>query len=294
MRKFFRTIWRILTAPFRWFGGLVINIRNFFSEEPEDAPLPDALAKTVQDPMGVLYHLNILRKHLTRGLIFIVLTTALSFTFIDQIMDFLIQPLPEAQRGLIAIDPTEPVGTVMRAALLSGVTLGFPYLALEAWLFIGPGVSRRARFFGLIAIPIAFLFFVGGMAFAYYVILPAGLPFLINFGGFEPQMRASSYFRFISSLLFWIGVFFEFPLVVYLLASLGMVQARALANQWRLAIVIIAIIAAMITPTIDPVNMALVMGPMSVLFFLSIGLAYIAQAGRARRQRKQETQASGI
>jgi sec-independent protein translocase protein TatC len=100
--------------------------------------------------------------------------------------------------------------------------------------------------------------------------------------GINTQLRPASYVRFVTGVMFWLGVSFEFPLVIYVLARIGIVHPRALRNQWRLAIVIIAIAAAMITPTIDPVNMGLVMGPLVLLYFLSIGLAYIARRGRDR------------
>lgn len=283
-----RNILRLLLTPFRWFAGITDSLREFFAEDPEDAPLADALQKTIENPVGVLYHLDALRKHLLRAVMFLAIATAISFTFINPILDFLSLPLDEGLQSLVAIDPTEPVGTVMRVALLSGFAISFPYLALEVWLFIGPGVSRRARMFGLLAIPIATLFFIGGMAFAYYVMLPAGLPFLLNFGGFRTELRPSSYIKFVTGLMFWIGLFFQFPLVTYVLAAIGLVNGRMLLSQWRLAIVIIAVIAAMITPTVDPVNMSLVMGPMVILYFLSIGLAFIAQGSRARRSSEQQ------
>jgi sec-independent protein translocase protein TatC len=97
----------------------------------------------------------------------------------------------------------------------------------------------------------------------------------------ETIPRPSTYIRFVTNLIFWIGIAFEFPLVIFLLSSLGIVKARALARQWRLAIVIIAIAAALITPTVDPVNMSLVMGPLIVLYLLSILLAFIPSRGRA-------------
>jgi sec-independent protein translocase protein TatC len=168
----------------------------------------------------------------------------------------------------------------MRVALLGGFALAFPYIALEIWMFIAPGISRRSRLFSLVAIPIATLFFLGGMAFAFYVMMPTALPFLLNFAGITTIPRPSSYIKFVTGIMFWLGVAFEFPLVVYLLAGLGIVNAKMLSDQWRLAIVVIALIAAAITPTVDPVNMALVMGPMIVLYFLSIGLAKIAQRKR--------------
>jgi sec-independent protein translocase protein TatC len=178
---------------------------------------------------------------------------------------------------LQAIDVTEGVGTVMRVALLGGFAMAFPLLAFEIWLFVVSGLRRRQRLPSLLAIPFALLFFVGGMAFAYYLMLPTALPLLLNFMGIETIPRPNSYFPFVVNLLFWMGMSFEFPLVVFILAKLGAVNARGLASQWRLAIVIIAILSAIITTTTDPANMLLMMLPMIVLYFLGIGLALIGQ-----------------
>lgn len=264
-----------------WFRNLGDSFREFFTEEPEDAPLPEAFAKTVENPSGLLVHLDALRKHLIRAVAALALATVLSFTFQQQLLAFLASPLPGGIDALVAIEPTEPIGTVMRVSLLSGFAISFPYIALELWLFIGPGVSRKTRIAGLIAIPLATLFFLAGMAFAFFILMPAALEFLITFAGFATELRPAAYFRFATSLVFWIGLFFEFPLVIFILASIGLVKWRDLLNQWRLAVVIISVIAAMITPTVDPVNMALVMGPMILLYFLGTGLAFIAQRRRA-------------
>ncbi len=145
------------------------------------------------------------------------------------------------------------------------------------WLFVAPGLHRRSRLVGLLVIPLATLFFIGGMAFAYFIMLPTALPFLLNFMGIPTTPRPSSYVGFVTGLMFWVGVFFEFPLVIAILARLGWVRAEALMKQAKLAIVIIAVVAAVITPTVDPVNMFLVMAPMIVLYFLSIVLAKITQ-----------------
>ncbi len=279
MRNLLRLIKYIITAPFRWFNRTLSNVRVFLQEEPEDTPIGDSFQKAIDNPNEILYHLNDLRKHLFRAVAFLAVTTALSFAFTSQIIDFLAQPIGGIGE-LVAIDPTEPIGVFMRVALMSGFAIAFPYIALELWLFAAPGLSRRSRIFGLVAIPIATLFFLGGMAFAYFVMLPTALPFLLNFMGLQTVPRPSSYLRFVTSVVFWIGISFEFPLVIYVLALLGFVNSSMLIKQWRLAIVIIAIAAAMITPTIDPVNMALVMGPMIVLFFLSILLAALAGRGR--------------
>ncbi len=286
MRNIIRFFWRIITAPFRWFGRKFSDVRTFLTEEPDDTPIGDSFSKAVDNPNEILYHLNDLRKHLFRAVGVLALTTVFSFAFTSQIIDLLAQPIGGMEE-LVAIDPTEPIGVFMRVALLSGFTLALPYIALELWLFAAPGLSRNARIYGLIAIPIAVLFFLGGMAFAYFVMLPQGLPFLLNFMGMTTVPRPSSYLKFVTNVMFWLGVAFEFPLVIYVLAMLGFVNARMLIKQWRLAIVVIAIASAMITPTIDPVNMALVMGPLIVLYFLSIILA--ALAGRSRQKRQLET-----
>jgi sec-independent protein translocase protein TatC len=298
MAKLLKNIWRFITAPFRfiywffrgifrWFSGKFKEIRSFFTEEVEDSPVTDAVSKAVEHPQELLVHLDALRKHLLRSIAAIALATALSFTFNHQILEFLSRPLAGGMESLIAIEVTEPIGTVMRVSLLSGFAVAFPYVALELWMFIAPGLSRKSRFYGLLAIPIATVFFIGGMAFAYFVMLPAALPFLLNFMGIATIPRPSSYIKFVTGIMFWLGVAFEFPLVIYLLARLGLVRAEMLQQQWRLAIVIIAVVAAVITPTVDPVNMSLVMGPMIVLYFLSIVLAKIAQRGRAREALRQ-------
>jgi len=283
MRKLLRAFGRLLTGPFRWFGRSFHELRLFLTEEPEDTPLADSFQKAIEQPQDLLYHLNALRKHVFRALGFLFLTTVISFAFTSQIIDFLARPIGGIEK-LIAIDPTEPIGTFMRVALLSGFALAFPYLALEIWLFAAPGLGRGSRLFALAAIPIATLFFLGGMAFAFFVMMPTALPFLLNFMGLTTQVRPSSYIRFVTGVMFWIGVSFQFPLVIYVLARIGLVRGQMLAQQWRLAIVIIAIAAAAITPTVDPVNMALVMGPMIVLYFLSIALAFLAQRGRLEAQ----------
>ena len=292
MRKLLRRVWKIITAPVRfiiWLVRRVINtlkralqsISSYFTdEEVDDTPIGESLATTIENPKALLPHVIALRKHLLRAVLAIVITTAISFLFVREILSYLAEPITGGINELIAIDVTENIGTVMRVTLLSGFTLALPYVIFEIWLFIAPALRVTSRIKGLLAIPAAMVLFVGGMAFAFFVMLPTALPFLFNFMGLTTQPRPSSYYNFVTLIMFWIGVTFEFPLVIYLLANLGLVKAKTLASQWRLAIVIIAVLSALITPTVDPVNMGLVMAPMIVLYFIGIGLAYIAQRGR--------------
>jgi sec-independent protein translocase protein TatC len=298
MRKLFHLIWKIITAPFRFILWILRsigttltkgaqNVTSFFKEEEiEDAPIGDTLSATIENPRALLPHLNALRKHLLRAVLAIVITTAISFLFVREILSYLAAPLEGGIHELVAIDVTENIGTVMRVTLLGGFTIALPYIIFEIWLFIAPALKLSSRLKGLFAIPVAIALFVGGMAFAFYVMLPTALPFLFNFMGLSTQTRPSSYYNFVTLIMFWIGVTFEFPLLVYLLANLGLIKAKALASQWRLAIVIIAVLAAAITPTVDPVNMGLVMAPMIVLYFISIGLAYFAQRNRSPKQKE--------
>lgn len=293
MRQLLRAIKYILLMPFRWIRSVFLDIKEFLTTEPEDTPLGDSLEKAVNNPQSLFVHLAALRRHLFRAALVLIIATVGAFAFASYIIDLLALPVGGID-ALIAIDPTEPIGTFMRVSLLTAFAITLPYIILEIWLFIAPGLSRDSRIFGIFAIPVAVIFFLGGMAFAYFVLLPTAIPFLVNFGGISSQIRPSSYIRFVTSIMFWIGVAFQFPLIIYVLARVGLIRAQVLIDQWRLAVVLIAILAAMITPTIDPVNMGLVMGPMIVLYFLGIILAKIAERGRNRAIKEQETPSDSV
>jgi sec-independent protein translocase protein TatC len=295
MRKFLHGFWRVITFPFRLLGRLFalpikgfLKLRHFLTFEPEERPISEALVDTIKAPSSLLEHVDALRKHLTRMLIGLLICVAIVFIFTPKLVDFLARPIGGIS-ALKAIDVTESVGVFMRVALLGGFAIASPYLAFELWLFAAPGLKPRARLLGLLSIPLVVIFFVGGMAFAYFILLPPALKFLLNFMGVQVIPRPSSYVGFVTGILFWIGVTFEFPLVVYVLVLMGIVKPASLFKGWRIAVVIIAILAAAITPTTDPVNMALVMGPMILLYFLSIGLGYLGLLGRRRKAEAVKT-----
>jgi len=290
MRKILRGLWRIITFPFRILGKVAVfplkafkRASAFLTEEPEDQPLTDAFAATIKQPSALLEHLGALRKHLTRMVIALVIGVAICASFTTNIIDFLSKPVGGINT-LQAIDVTESVGVFMRVALVAGLASSLPYIAFELWLFAAPGLHARARQMGLLGIPLTLIFFMGGILFSYYLLLPTALPFLLTFMGIHTIPRVSSYVDFVTGLLFWIGIAFEFPLVIYVLSLMGIVKPKMLAKNWRYAILIIAIISAAVTPTVDPVNMSLVMAPMILLYFLSIGLSQMAFLGRKRKQ----------
>lgn len=318
MRKFFSTLWQGIALPFRalyrrfpkFFDlvfypfRLIFNIiafpfrkirqfHRFLNTEPEEHAVIDVLADLTQsaDMRQTMWEqVEELRKHLLRSLLFLILMVMVSFVFTQRIVEYLAMPIGGLE-AMVAIDPTESIGVFMKVALFSGIALAIPYIAFEMWWFAAPGLRPFERKMGLAGIPLASVFFIGGAAFTFFLMLPTAMPFLTEFMGITTQLRPQSYFSFVTGLMFWIGLSFEFPLVIYVLSAIGFVQPKVLAEQWRLAVVIIAIIAAMVTPTIDPVNQGLVMTPLILLYFLSIGLSYIAQSARRRKQIEDEKKA---
>lgn len=279
IRRLLRAIWRILTAPFRW---LTSPLRNFLADEPEDTPLGETVQKAIAHPGDVLMHLAALRGHLMRSVLVLAIAALAAFQFADVILNWLAAPIGGIT-ALQAIDVTEPISVVMRVTLFTAFAVTLPYIALEALTFVGPGLSRAARVTGLIAIPLVFVFFVGGLLFTYYFLIPPAVAFLLNFMDIPTIVRPASYISFSTGLMFWVGLAFEFPLLSYVLAAMGLLPARWLSANWRLAAVALAVLAAAITPTVDPINMMLVWLPLLALYFLSVGTASLAQRQRAGR-----------
>lgn len=293
MTKFFKALWKVITFPFVLVYNILTfpfraikNFRAFLNHEPEENPMMDVVAGVISDASvreKLWQEFDIFRRHLLRAVIGLIIGVGISFKYTLPLMAFLAGPIGGLE-NLQAIEVTEEIGVFMRVALMSGIAIMLPYISFEIWLFAAPGLRPRERKMGLAGIPLATILFATGMAFTFKVLLPAALPFLGGFTQIAEDWSAREYFGFVTGLMLWIGLFFEFPLVIYVLTSIGLVKPAVLSQQWRLAVVIISIIAAAVTPTIDPVNMGLVMLPMILLYFISIGLSYLAYAGRRRSE----------
>jgi len=281
-----KEFWKAIVKPFRKFGSWIAKpfkgIAAFFMEEPEDSPVAESLQMAFDEPASFLEHIGDLRKHLVRAFLALLLCAVVAFVFLSPLLEFISQPINGLDQ-LTAVDVTEPISVAMRVVLLAAFTAALPYIVFEIFLFIAPALSRRVRLISLISIPLVVVFFFGGMAFSYYLILPVGLPVLLNFLDISTQIRPSSYIKFATNLLFWIGALFEFPLLAYLLSVMGILSPQALIKNWRIAVVVSAVLAAVITPTIDPLNMMLVMVPLLLLYGLSILLSLLA-GGRQREK----------
>jgi sec-independent protein translocase protein TatC len=227
--------------------------------------------------MPLMDHLRELRTRLIRASIALFVTTAASFFVAKEVFVILMVPLGN-NATLQALKPTESLGNYMKVALLCGMILAMPVIVYQIGRFLAPGLTKKERRYIFLLVPGATLCFVTGVAFAYFIMLPAAIPFLQGFLSdiIKQDWAVGEYLSFVTSLLLWIGVSFELPLFVFFLAKLGLIDAQTLAKNRKYAIVIIAIVAAVITPTVDPLNMALVMGPLIVLYEIGVLLAKIA------------------
>ena len=241
-----------------------------------DNPVDDKENPDDQE-MSVWDHIGELRGRLLKAMAAMLIATAVSLFFLaDKFLVFLAGPVGGLQK-LVAIEVTESVGVYMRVGLLAGFIMALPILVYQLLAFVIPGLYDNEKRWVFIAIPMATILFVLGAGFAYYVMLPAALPFLLGFLPVNSLPRVSTYVDFVTNLMFWIGIAFEAPLAVFILAKFNLVTAAMLLKQWRFAVVIIAVLAAMITPTVDPVNMSLLMLPLFAIYLLSILFAALAR-----------------
>ena len=244
-------------------------------ESPEQDLLPGE--------MTLLEHLLELRKRVTWMAAAVLLGMVLFF--IPKIgfgaIEFLLEPAESRNPGFRtqAITPLENIVTYFRVALLGGIAVGMPMLIYQTMRFVHPALEAGEKRLMYPIVVGASLAFTVGMAFAYYVVLPLAYDFLFNFGSSfaDPNPTISSYMDLTTRMILVLGLVFETPIIVMGLAKLGVVNARRLLGFWRWAIVGAFAISAILTPTPDPVVQSLVAGPMVVLYFVGIGLAWLVR-----------------
>ena len=216
-------------------------------------------------------------------LIAIALGTTVSFIFAPWIFQILLLPAPP-NLDPVFTEVTEMVGTYMKVAFLGGIILTLPFLVLQGILFIVPGLRTKERRSLFFLLPGTTIFFSAGVVFSYFILLPPALHFLLTFGGdiATPFIRIGNYIGIVVRLLFWIGLAFETPFVLFILAQLGVVTPQKLKKGRRFAIVAAFVLGALITPTFDPVNQSLVAIPILVLYEIGIWLAKLAASGKGK------------
>ena len=229
-------------------------------------------------------HIGELRNRLLRSVVVVALAIGLCFAFYNQIFEVL--TFPSQGIEFYAYEMLENMGTIMRVCLFGGIILAIPYLTYEFIMFVTPALTPREKKYVYIILPWIALMFAVGVIFGYYIIVPRMVDFLISFGSeiAITQIRISSYINIATRILLVSGLIFELPVVVTFLARIGVVSPAWLSSKWRIAIILSCILAAMITPTIDPINMLLVAMPLIVLYFLSIWLAKLVYKKKATEE----------
>lgn len=233
---------------------------------------------------SVFEHLGELRRRLIRCLIAVLITSMLSFIFAKQIFNILI--LPAGDIDLIFIEMTEMIGTYMKVSVASGIILAMPYLVYQVLMFIFPALTAKEKRYVLLIIPWVALMFIGGILFGYFILVPPATKFLITFGSdiASPQIKIGNYISIVIRLLLAIGLVFELPIITTFLARIGVVSPKWLAAKRKLALVFAFILAAIITPTFDPINQSLVAAPLIILYEMSIWLAKLVYRGEKKAE----------
>jgi sec-independent protein translocase protein TatC len=243
--------------------------------------------------MSFFEHLAELRTRIIHSAAAIVLGAFVGFTVAKRVLAFSARPMVKALDAahlgdkLIYTHPAGYLNLVLQTGLYLGVVLASPYVLYQFWLFIAPGLYKHEKkAVAAFVVPTVGLFFCG-IAFAYYVIMPYLFRFLVSFQGdgpFTPLISAEEYYDLVLIVLVGVGAVFELPMIILVLSLFGIVTPRFLLKNFRYAILIIAIVAAIITPTPDALTMLVFMAPMILLYLVGIGVS----AAVLRRKRRAE------
>ncbi|HEX6186119.1 MAG TPA: twin-arginine translocase subunit TatC [Pyrinomonadaceae bacterium] len=184
--------------------------------------------------------------------------------------------LPNEEDKLVVRTAVEPFSLYLQVSLYAAICLSMPFLLYQVWAFIAPGLYPHERGWALPFVAMSSLSFIGGAAFAYYILFPPAVTYLLGLGdNFRLFLNASDYFDFIILVLLAMGVVFQMPAVTYVLSRIGLVNARFLISHWRVSSIVILVAAAVLSPTSDVPNMMLFAAPMVVLYLISVLIAWM-------------------
>ena len=234
--------------------------------------------------MSFLEHLDELRSRLFRVAIVFVVFLAGCWLVSDKILAFLLAPVREhlfTGGDIIFISLTEPFMVYMKASAIAALFLSAPFILFQFWGFVAPGLYKTERRAGALFIVLGTVFFAAGGAFGYYVALPITARWLLSLGAqFKAQLTLQSAFEFENRMLVGAGLVFEMPIIILVLSRFGIVTPAFLLRHFRMAVMIIAIAAAVITPSGDALTMTVFALPMIGLYLLGIAFAWIAARPR--------------
>ena len=233
--------------------------------------------------MSFFDHLEELRRRILYSLLAIGIGMGVGLYYSGYAYDFLARPMNHAlqtvnlgSNKMIFTSPLGPIRLYLSVGLYFGIVIALPFVLHQVWLFVAPGLyrhERRASFSFLVSS--LFLFFAG-TAFGYVVLLPITLEFLLKVGAnFTPLISINDYFDLVLVILLGLGIVFQLPILIFFLSLFGIVTPRFLLRNFRYAILLIAIVAAVVTPTTDPITMIVFMVPMIVLYAVGIGVSFL-------------------
>ena len=256
------------------------------SDQGDPEPLP---------AMGFLDHLEELRRRIVYSIAAVALGFFACWWKVEKIYDIMQRPIMDALRNngmsekLVYLNPTEPFNLYLKIAALAGLFLTSPFVLYQVWMFISPGLYRNEKRYVVPFMASTIALFSAGGYFGFKIVYPAALNFLISFGKqFQPMITIKEYTELFLSIILGMGLIFEMPILVFFLALMGIVTAGWMWKNFRYSILIIFIVAAIVTPTTDILNMCIFAAPMIALYSLSIGIAYLVHpTQRAKRREKQ-------
>jgi sec-independent protein translocase protein TatC len=229
--------------------------------------------------MTFLEHLDELRKRITHAVGGLLVGFIIAFAFINRIFDFVYQRLSAVIPGgkLIYTEAPEMFMLWIKIAALTGVLIASPYIMLQVWLFIAPGLYAKEKKLAIPFVLSSSMLFIGGAAFSHYMVFPAAWNFFAGFGNSYVEFlpRVDPIFGMYVKLMLGIGLTFQLPVIMFVLARLGIVSAAFLTRNFKYAVLFIFIFAAVITPDANPVTQIMVAGPMVVLYLLGIAVAWL-------------------
>jgi sec-independent protein translocase protein TatC len=219
-------------------------------------------------------HLGELRTRLIIALVAVAAGFAVAYAFHGRLLDWLNRPLPEHLQKPVTLSPIEPFTTSIWVSLWAGLLLALPIVLWQLWAFLAPAVEEHRQRSLVVMVAFATVLGLGGVAFGYFVILPAALHFLTNYDAshFTIQVRARDYYRFVSFVLLGVALAFEVPVFVLALVRLRILSAAQLRSSWRVGVFAMTVIGVLL-PGVDPVSTLLSVVPLIILYVLAIGLA---------------------
>jgi len=256
---------------------------------PQSDPLVTPPDQEAGGKMSFFEHLVDLRKRLINSAIAIALGAMIGVSISQRVIDLISRPMQEALRKqhlddrLIYTSPAGLINIIITFGIYIGVVLAAPFVLYQVWLFIAPGLYKHERRAVTAFIASSLFLFLAGISFGYFVMLPYMLNFLIGFQGpFRPLISINEYFDFILIVLLGLGIIFELPVLIFFLALFNIVTPQFLWKNLRYAILIIAVVAAIVTPTPDATTMLVFMAPMVALYFIGIGVAALVVRKKAK------------